>query len=106
MLLFYRYFHYFCRKYIHSLVYEYYYTDQWLLIDMKDMILKSLDVALLNSLPIRIIYDGKEGITERTVLVKSIKENNMVAYCRLRRRISSFKIDRILAAEVVYGETM
>lgn len=72
---------------------------------MKDMILKSLDVALLNSLPLKIVYDGKEGITERTVLVKSIEDNNMVAYCRLRRRISRFKIDRILAAEVVYSET-
>ena len=71
---------------------------------MKDIIFKSVDVALNQSLPLRIIYDGKDGLTERVVLVKSINGNSLVAYCRLRKRISTFRIDRILAAEVIYKE--
>lgn len=70
---------------------------------MKDIILKSLNVALRESLPIKIVYEGKDGITQRVIVIKSIKEEKkIVAYCRLRRRISSFMIDRILAAEVMY----
>lgn len=71
---------------------------------MKDMILKSLNVALRETLPVKIIYEGKDNITERVIVVKSIKDNSVVAYCRLRRRVSSFKLDRILAAEVLYGK--
>lgn len=68
---------------------------------MKDIIIKSLDVALQDSLPVRIVYDGKDGLTERIIIVKSIRDNKLVAYCRLRRRISTFRIDRILAAEII-----
>lgn len=71
---------------------------------MKDMILKSLNVALRETLPVKIIYEGKDSITERVIVVKNIKDNSVIAYCRLRRRVSSFKLDRILAAEVLYGK--
>lgn len=70
---------------------------------MKDLILKSLDVAQREELPIRIMYETKQGITERVIVVKSIKGNSLVAYCRLRRRISTFKLEKILAAEILYN---
>lgn len=71
---------------------------------MKDLIIKSLDIAQREGLPIKIIYENEQGITERVILVKSIKGNSLVAYCRLRRRISTFKLEMILAAEILYGK--
>lgn len=71
---------------------------------MKDIVEKSLVVAYRGALPVRIVYDGKDGLTERTIIIKNIKEESLVAYCRLRRRISTFKLDNILAAEVQYKE--
>ena len=71
---------------------------------MKDIITKTLDVALRESLPVRIVYDGKDGITERVIVINSIQDERIVAYCRLRRRISTFKLGKVLAAQVVYGK--
>ena len=68
---------------------------------MKDLIRKTLDVAKRDDLPVKIVYEGKKGITERVIIIKRIDEDRVIAYCRLRRRISSFKLDGILAAEVV-----
>ena len=68
---------------------------------MVDMILKTLQIAYRDNLPVRIIYEGKEGITQRVIVIKSVTEDGIVAYCRLRRRISSFKIENILAAEML-----
>ncbi len=68
---------------------------------MINMIMKTLQIAYRDSLPVRIIYEGKEGMTQRVIVIKSIHEDGVVAYCRLRRRISTFKADNILAAEVV-----
>ncbi len=66
-----------------------------------DMLIKTLQIGLRDSLPVRIIYEGREGMTQRVIVIKSISEADVVAYCRLRRRISTFKIEHIMAAEVV-----
>ncbi len=70
---------------------------------MIDMIMKTLQIALRDSHPVRIIYEGREGMTQRVIVIKSIREDGVVAYCRLRRRISTFKPEYILAAELVVG---
>lgn len=70
---------------------------------MIDMVMKTLQIALRDSRPVRIIYEGREGMTQRVIVIKSIREDGVVAYCRLRRRISTFKPEYILAAELVVG---
>ncbi len=69
-----------------------------------DILIKTLQIALRDGVPVRIIYEGKEGMTQRVIVVKSIKEEGVVAYCRLRRRISTFKTEHILAAEILVAE--
>lgn len=68
---------------------------------MQNLIQKSLAVALREALPLRIVYEGKEGITERVIIIKKIEDDCVVAYCRMKRRMRSFKLDNILAAEIV-----
>ncbi|MBT3319617.1 MAG: hypothetical protein HN948_02270 [Clostridia bacterium] len=68
---------------------------------MKDLISKTLSVAVNSAQPVKIIYQGQDKITQRVIEVKSIHESHVVAYCRLRRRISTFKTESILAAQVV-----
>lgn len=63
--------------------------------------MKTLQIAYRDGLPVRIIYEGKEGMTQRVIVIKNIKDEGVVAYCRLRRRISTFKPENILAAEIV-----
>jgi predicted DNA-binding transcriptional regulator YafY len=71
---------------------------------MMDIIMKTLQIAYRDSLPVRIIYEGRDGMTQRVIVIKSIKEEGVVAYCRLRRRISTFKSEHILAAELVTAD--
>ncbi len=68
---------------------------------MKDLIEKTLSVATESSLPVKIIYQGKDEITQRVIEVKKLQSDHVVAYCRLRRRISTFKLDCVLAAQIV-----
>lgn len=68
---------------------------------MMNIIVKTLHIAHRDGLPVRIIYEGKSGITQRVIVIKSIGDGGIVAYCRLRRRISTFKLEQILAAELV-----
>jgi len=68
---------------------------------MMNIILKTLQIAHRDGVPVRIIYEGKSSITQRVIVVKSIGDDGIVAYCRLRRRISTFKLEQILAAELV-----
>ena len=72
---------------------------------MKDLILKSLNVAKRDDLPVKIIYEGRNGVTERVVIIKKIEKDRVLAYCRLRQRISAFKLDGILAAEIIRKKT-
>jgi predicted DNA-binding transcriptional regulator YafY len=71
---------------------------------MMDIIMKTLKIAYRDGLPVRIIYEGRDGMTQRVIVIKSIKEEGVVAYCRLRRRISTFKPENILAAELVTAD--
>ena len=68
---------------------------------MKDLIEITLSIAVASAQPVKIIYQGSGDITQRVIEVKSIHEDHVVAYCRLRRRISTFKLDSILAAQLI-----
>ena len=68
---------------------------------MKDLIEKTLSIAVASAQPVKIIYQGQDKITQRVIEVKSMHEDHVVAYCRLRRRISTFKLERVLAAQLV-----
>ena len=68
---------------------------------MIDMVMKTLQIAYRDSLPVKIIYEGKEDITQRVIVIKSLHDDSVVAYCRLRRRVSTFKYENILAAELL-----
>jgi len=70
-----------------------------------NIVVKTLQIAYRDGLPVRIIYEGKSGITQRVIVIRSIEDNAVVAYCRLRRRISTFKLEKILAAELVVAKT-
>ena len=72
---------------------------------MIDLTKKTLDVAQRESLPVKIVYEGKEEITERVILIRGIENDRVVAYCKMRRRISSFNLNKILAAEIVREKT-
>lgn len=71
---------------------------------MMDIVQKTLHIAYRDSLPVQIIYQGKEGISQRVIVIKSVTEEGIVAYCRLRRRISTFKSEHILAAEIIHNK--
>jgi hypothetical protein len=47
-----------------------------------------------------IIYVDQQGrITKRTIFIKKIEENKMIAFCTLRECNRTFAIQNILAAE-------
>ena len=48
---------------------------------------------------ITIIYQKEKEITQREVKVLKIKDNDIEAYCYLRRQIRHFKKENILAAQ-------
>ena len=68
---------------------------------MKDLIDKTLRVAVASDLPVKIIYQGKEKITQRVIEVKSIHDSHVAAFCRTKRQVRTFKLDCILAAQIV-----
>jgi len=69
-----------------------------------DVVVKTLEIAYRDGIPVKIIYEGKDGITQRVIVIKNIKDEGIVAYCRLRRRISTFKPEHILAAELIVAD--
>jgi len=71
---------------------------------MMDVVVKTLEIAYRDGIPVKIIYEGKDGITQRVIVIKNIKDEGIVAYCRLRRRISTFKPEHILAAELIVAD--
>jgi predicted DNA-binding transcriptional regulator YafY len=68
---------------------------------MKNLIEKTLSVAAVSAQPVKIIYQSDSGITQRIIEIKNINSDQVVAYCRLRRRISTFRLENILAAQIV-----
>ena len=52
--------------------------------------------------PVEIIYQSKKGtISQRTILIKKVNHQQILAYCYQKRQIRSFIIEQILAAQPV-----
>lgn len=52
--------------------------------------------------PVEIIYQSKKGtISQRTILIKKVNQQQILAYCYQKRQIRSFIIEQILAAQPV-----
>lgn len=63
---------------------------------MKKLLLKS---KMANQ-PVDIIYmDQKGKITQRTIFVKRIEDNQVIAYCTFREKQRTFDLENILAAQ-------
>jgi predicted DNA-binding transcriptional regulator YafY len=62
------------------------------------MVRKTLALALENGKPVRIVYDSGKALTERTVDVVSLDGDRFTAFCRLRKRRRTFKLDGVLSA--------
>ncbi|MBE3570751.1 MAG: hypothetical protein IMW92_11745 [Bacillales bacterium] len=55
--------------------------------------------SLRERLPITIIYESKHGkFSQRTILVLSLNDHSILAYCFLRQDLRRFSIDHILSA--------
>ena len=65
------------------------------------MIVHILKASLERSLRIRIIYQKENNITERDIKVYEICQDEVKAYCYLRRQIRIFKKDKILSAAFI-----
>ena len=68
------------------------------------MIQYVVNKSLENQQKIRIVYDNKGDITIRTILVKKIDHNKVIAYCDLRKSQRTFLLDNMLAAEFLQKE--
>lgn len=68
---------------------------------MKDLVDKTLRVAVASDLPVKIIYQGKDKITQRVIEIHAVHDTHVVAFCRLKRKVRTFKLDCILAAQIV-----
>jgi predicted DNA-binding transcriptional regulator YafY len=66
------------------------------------MIDKLISISIERNKPLKIIYQSKKGITQRTIRVISIQGNMIRAYCYAKGQYRNFYKDRILAAEVDY----
>jgi len=69
-----------------------------------DMVRKTLALALENGKPARILYDSGKALTERTIEMIAIEGNRFTAYCRLRNRKRTFKMDGVLSAVLLDKE--
>jgi predicted DNA-binding transcriptional regulator YafY len=55
--------------------------------------------SLQERLTITIIYESKHGkFSQRTILVLSLNEHSIFAYCLMRQDLRRFSIDHILSA--------
>lgn len=68
---------------------------------MKDLVDKTMRFAVASDLPVKIIYQGSGSITQRVIEIKAIHDTHVVAFCRLKKKVRTFKLDCILAAQIV-----
>ena len=62
--------------------------------------------SLQEQIPVDIIYvSTRNNISKRRIIVKSIKNQHIHAYCYLRRLYRTFKKEHILSTQLVYRST-
>lgn len=71
---------------------------------MQDITEKVLKQALQKDLPVIIIYNGKEEMTQRRIFVRSMDDEYVTAYCIVKKGVRKFKKENILSA--VFAETL
>lgn len=62
------------------------------------MIEHVLNASLQRSLPVTVIYQKGEDITQRNIKVLEIEENYIKAFCYMRNSIRVFRREQILSA--------
>jgi predicted DNA-binding transcriptional regulator YafY len=55
---------------------------------------------------VKIVYDNKGIITERTIKVLAIEDEKIIAFCYLRKARRTFLYKNILATELIKKEGM
>lgn len=71
------------------------------MLDTTEMILKQ---ALAEDLPVIIIYNGKEEITQRRIYIRGMDDESVTAYCTVKKGIRKFKRENILSAALAEDE--
>jgi hypothetical protein len=71
---------------------------------MQDVTERVLKQALLNNLPVIIIYNGKKEMTQRRIFVRGMDDEYVTAYCIVKKGVRRFKKENILSA--IIAETM
>jgi hypothetical protein len=72
------------------------------MLDTTEMILKQ---ALAEDLPVIIIYNGKQGITQRRIYMRGMDGESVTAYCTVKKGIRKFKRENILSAALAEDGT-
>jgi hypothetical protein len=71
------------------------------MLDITEVILKR---ALTEDLPVIIIYNGKNEITQRRIYIRGMDDESVTAYCSVKKGIRKFKRENILSAVLAEGE--
>ena len=62
--------------------------------------------SLQEQIPVDIIYvSARSSFTKRRIMVKSIENQHIYAYCYLRRLCRTFKKEQILSTQLAYRST-
>lgn len=59
-----------------------------------------INMSLKRQCKVTIIYQKKDSITLRNIIVKAIEGSRIKAYCYLRKQNRIFKLENVLAAEI------
>ncbi len=65
------------------------------------MILKQ---ALNQDLPVIIIYNGRDEITQRRIYIRGMDEDSVTAYCTVKKGIRKFRRENILSAALAESD--
>jgi len=62
---------------------------------MNGMLLRSME----ENMPLEVIYlSQKNELSQRKMIIRSIRGNDVYAYCLLRNKMRTFKLENILSA--------
>ncbi|OCA84224.1 hypothetical protein A8F94_16030 [Bacillus sp. FJAT-27225] len=62
---------------------------------MNGMLLRSME----DNMPLEVIYLSKKNeLTQRKMIIRAVKGNEVYAYCLLRGKMRTFKLENILSA--------
>jgi predicted DNA-binding transcriptional regulator YafY len=67
---------------------------------MDGVALRTLRFALENDRPVILCYRGDDGITQRRIYVRKIREGKITAYCTLRKGVRVFREEGVLSAQL------